>query len=102
MDMTELIWRQIGCPCPSNKGGVMPRRKLARRFDPGFGVSKSTLQVETKFVSREFENHLLWSTNDLRRRLKERQTLITTSEAHLQLQIQSLPERESLAIRCMI
>jgi hypothetical protein len=45
---------------------------------------------------------LLWSTNDLRERLKERQTLIVTSEAHLQLQIKSLRERESLAIRCMI
>lgn len=79
----------------------MPHRKLARRFEPRFGVSTSMIEQEATWLRREFDDLLVLSTNDLRERLAKSQTNLVTSDANVQIQIDSLPEREQWAIRCL-
>jgi hypothetical protein len=81
---------------------VMPRRKLSRRFEPRFGVSQSMVDVEAKWVERELEDHLLASTNDLRKRLSEIHAKVATAEEGLNTTIGRLPDRERLALKCML
>src|SRR5580658_1194247 len=81
---------------------VMPRRKLARRFEPRYGVSQSMVDVEAKWVERELEDHLLASTNDLRKRLSEIHARVATAEEGLKATIGRLPDRERLALKCML
>jgi hypothetical protein len=80
---------------------IMPRRKLARRFEPRYGVSQTMLEVECKYVGHEFEDYLLQSTNELRERLAKLKTLIGTAEEELHAAFSPLPDRERLALRCM-
>src|SRR5580698_7564156 len=80
---------------------AMPRRKLSRRFEPRFGVSQSMVDVEAKWVERELEDHLLASTNDLRKRLSEIHAKVAAAEEGLRLIIGQLPDRERLALKCM-
>ena len=81
---------------------VMPRRKLSRRFEPRFGVSQSMVDVETKWVQREFEDQLLSSTNDLRKRLSESYAKVSVAEEGLKTTIGRLPDRERLALKGML
>ncbi len=81
---------------------VMPRKKLSRRFEPRFGVSQSMVDVEAKWVERELEDHLLASTNDLRKRLSEIHAKAVTAEEGLKTTIGRLPDRERLALKCML
>jgi hypothetical protein len=81
---------------------VMPRRKLSRRFEPRFGVSQSMVDIEVKWVERELEDQLLASTNDLRKRLSEIHAKVATAEEVLKTTIGRLPDRERLALKCML
>ena len=56
----------------------MPRKKLARRFEPRYGVSQTMLDAECRCVGRELEDYLLLSMNDLRTKLPELQKQIAT------------------------
>jgi hypothetical protein len=80
----------------------MPRTKLARRFEPRFGVSQLMIDTEGKYVRRELEDHLILSTNELRDKLAMAHQRIAASEVELQRRIAALPDRERLAIRCML
>jgi hypothetical protein len=80
---------------------IMPRRKLARRFEPRYGVSQTMLDAECRYIARELEDYLLQSTNELRETLGKRQALIGTAEEELQAAFRPLPDRERLALRCM-
>jgi hypothetical protein len=80
----------------------MPRQKLARRFEPRFGVSESMLETECKWLQRELEDRLLSSTNDLRRDLSLLHEKVATSEQQLQATLQTLPDRERLALKSML
>lgn len=79
----------------------MPRRKLARRFEPRFGVGQSMLDAECRYIAKELEDYLLQSTNELRERLPKLKILIDTAETELQAALAPLPDRERLALRCM-
>lgn len=80
----------------------MPHRKLARRFEPRYGVNQTMLDIESKWVGRELEDQLLQSTNELRQRLGEWQKLTDKAELELQKKFGALSDRERLAIRCML
>ncbi len=80
----------------------MPRRKLARRFEPRYGVSQVALDVESKYVGRELEDQLLQSTADLRKQLSKWNDLTTVAEAELQAKLETINDRERLALRCML
>jgi len=80
----------------------MPRRKLARRFEPRYGISQITLDEETKWVKRELEDRLLMSTTDLHKGLSAMQLKVAKSEATLQAIFDQLPDRERLALKSML
>lgn len=80
----------------------MPRRKLARRFEPRFGVSHPMLAQENNWLNRELDDLLIDSTTDLRERLDQTQQRLLVADANVQLQMKSLPQRENLAIRCLL
>jgi len=44
----------------------MPKRKLARRFEPRYGLSQTVVAAESKYIARELEDYLLQSTEELR------------------------------------
>jgi tetrahydromethanopterin S-methyltransferase subunit B len=80
----------------------MPRRKLARRFEPRYGVSQSTLDVESGYLARELEDQLLLSTNELREKLSKLRDEINKLELELQSRLTRIPERERLALQSML
>jgi hypothetical protein len=79
----------------------MPRKKL-RRFDPRFGVTEQMLEAEGVYLGQEFRDHDSCSMAQLREWLKQRQTLLTTAGAHLDLILRGLSNRERLILRCLI
>lgn len=80
----------------------MPRRKLARRFEPRFGVSQPILDAEASYVARELEDYLVLSTNDLREKLSDMLAKVAIAQSGLQATFDRLPDRERLALKCMI
>jgi tetrahydromethanopterin S-methyltransferase subunit B len=80
----------------------MPRKHLARRFEPRYGVSQSMVDEETKWVAREVEDQLLRSTNELREHLSELQAKVATAEQSLQSKLGTLSDRERLALKGML
>lgn len=80
----------------------MPRRNLARRFEPRYGVNQSMVEAECKWVKREMEDKLLCSTNELRERLSEIHGKVAAAEDGLRAAFGRLPDRERLALKCMI
>lgn len=80
----------------------MPHRKLARRCEPRYGVNLPMLQAEAKWLAREFDDLLIGSTNDLHERLDRSHQNLLAADAGIQLQIRSLPDPESLALRCLL
>jgi len=80
----------------------MPRKNLLRRFLPRVGVSQSMLDHECKWVERELDDKLIHSTNELREILAELRQKVSVSEAGLQQVLSKLPDRERLALKCML
>jgi hypothetical protein len=80
----------------------MARSKLARRFEPRGGVSQPMLDSEARFVARELDDYLLYSIADLRGKLSEIQRKIAAAEYEVQAKLSRLPDRERLALRCML
>ena len=80
----------------------MPRRNLARRFEPRYGVSNSMLDMEVSYVKREAEDYRLFSTNDLLERLKDRHRDLTVVEAELEFSLKRLSDRDRLIVRNLI
>jgi hypothetical protein len=80
----------------------MPRRNLARRFLPRYGVSQSMLEHEATYVAREAEDCSVRSTNELRERLEGFRRSIRQDEADVVARIGGLPEHQQLILRCML
>jgi hypothetical protein len=81
---------------------AMPGRKLARRWDPRFGVSRQMLEVESTYVAREKEDYLLLSVDDLQGRLASLRSAWGASDAVLEHAFGELPERDRLALSCLV
>jgi hypothetical protein len=80
----------------------MPHPKLARRFEPRGGVSQSMLDHECKYVGRELDDFLLYSIAELRTRFSDLSAKIATAEEELEPRFRVLPDRERLALKCLI
>jgi tetrahydromethanopterin S-methyltransferase subunit B len=80
----------------------MPRRKLARRFEPRGGVSQLVIDAEAVHVGREVEDYLLYSLTDLKGKLDERRRLLDQVQQELEALLKRLPEREYLAMQCIL
>lgn len=80
----------------------MPRKNRARRFEPRYGVSQSMIDVEAKWVERELADHLLLSTNELRKKLSDIQAKVASAEEGLREILGRLPDHERLALKSML
>ena len=80
----------------------MPRKKLIRHFEPRYGVSREMIQNEARYVAREFDDHLLLSTRDLAKKRASALQAWAEADQALQATAYALPERERLALECMV
>jgi hypothetical protein len=80
----------------------MPRKKLIRRFEPRFGVSREMIEVETKYVARDMDDYLLLSTNDLKEKLAKLRESWQQADLVLEAAILHLIDREQLAVQCLV
>ena len=76
--------------------------KLIRRFYPRSGVSRPMLEAEAKYVAREVEDDFCLSLNDLRQKLSERGEAWHKADEALHAAVLALPERERLAVQCIL
>jgi hypothetical protein len=77
-------------------------RPKVRRFAPEGGVNRPMIEAEAKYVAREVDNYLLLSLNDLKQKLTERGAQWNQADESLHAMVSLLPERERLAIQCML
>src|ERR1017187_9704707 len=81
---------------------VMPHRNIARRFEPRYGVSQPMVDMEAKWVERELEDQLVFSINELRKKLSDIQAKVASAEQGLKTTLSRLPDRERLALKYML
>lgn len=75
----------------------------SRRFnEPRCGVSEAMIEAETKELGREFDSYLLLSLTDAKEKMRERLRAYEQADASLHALVDRLPERERVAIKCMI
>lgn len=79
----------------------MPRKRV-RRFTPRYGVSRITIEEEAKELHREMEDYLISSTTELNKTLSKLRTAWTEADATVEHLVGRLPERERLAILCLL
>ena len=80
----------------------MPRKKLIRRFEPRYGVSREMVEVEAKYVAREMEDRLLASTVQLQEKRTILRDVWKRADQVLEHAVHSLSERDKLAIQCLV
>lgn len=76
----------------------MPRKNLARRFDPRGGVSQIVLDEEARHLAQELEDYTMLSTMNLNQMLDERRGKLDILQQELQPLIDGLAERTQLAV----
>jgi hypothetical protein len=80
----------------------MPRRKLARRFEPTCGATGAMIEEEAKWLLREIEDCQILSAGEVNKTLAERHDKCVQSWEHLQLLLTALRKREQHAIQCLL
>jgi hypothetical protein len=81
----------------------MPKPTRSRRFnEPRCGVSQAMMDAETKELAREFDSYLLLALADAKEKMRERLRAYEQADASLHAIVDLLPEREQIAIKCMI
>ncbi len=76
----------------------MPRKNLARRFDPRGGVSQTAIDEEARHLAQELEHYTVLSINDLNQMLAERRHKLDILQQELQPLIDGMSERMQLAV----
>lgn len=80
----------------------MPRPKLARRFEPRYGVSQAALDVESTYVIREMEDHRSLSPTDIDTKRITVHSNCKHSWEHLQLRLNAIPDQERRIIQSLL
>lgn len=81
----------------------MPKPTRSRRFaEPRCGVSQAMIEAEAKELGREMESYLLQSLAENKERMRERLKAYQQADASLHAAVERMPEREQVAIKCMI
>jgi hypothetical protein len=81
----------------------MPKVKKSRHFnEPQCGVSRAVIEFECKSVGREMENYLLLALAETKTMMAERLRSYEQADASLHEVVQRLPEREQVAVKCLI
>ena len=73
-----------------------------RRFEPAGGVSRHMIEAEAKYVAREAESYLRLSLNDLKEKLSRLGAQWNQADESLHAMVEGLPERDRLALLCML
>jgi hypothetical protein len=81
---------------------IMPRRKLARRFEPRYGVSQAMLETEATWLAREADDHAVHSTSDLRDYLAKFRKSIDEDEPDVRARVRRLSESHQLILRGLL
>jgi len=76
--------------------------KFLRRFEPLYGVSRPMIEAEAKHLAREVESYLRLSLTDLRQKLTERGEKWNHADEALHAVVLTLPERDRLAVQCLL
>ncbi len=79
----------------------MPRRRIARRFEPRYGVSASMVAEEAKWLGREVEDHEHLAIGEAKQKVQERRGLCERSWNHLKLLLKSVSERERTILHAL-
>src|SRR6266478_1791939 len=97
----HLIVRRVDCG--GLDGDDMGKRKTRRRFDePRCGVSQLMVEAEARELERELDSYLDQSLTELKERSAERLRLYREADATLRAAVGRMPERERLAVMCML
>lgn len=81
----------------------MPKPSRSRRFaEPRCGVSQAMIDAEAKELGREMDSYLRQSLAENREWMRERLKAYEQADASLHAIVERLPEREQVAIKCMI
>jgi hypothetical protein len=81
----------------------MPKPTRSRRFpEPRCGVSQAMIEAEAKELARELDSYLRMSLAENKERMRERLKAYEQADASLHAAVERLPEREQVAIKCMI
>ena len=79
----------------------MPRRNRARRFEPRYGVSQATLDVEAGYLTHEADDYSVFAPSDLDAKRIERHANGKHCWEHLQKLLESLGEQDQRIIHCL-
>jgi hypothetical protein len=80
----------------------MPRKKLNRHFEPRYGVSQETVDLEATYVAREHQDYMLLAINDLKEKLAALRGKWLEADATVEMLVRSLPERDAFAFQCLL
>lgn len=81
----------------------MSKSTRSRRFhEPRCGVGQAMIEAEAKELSRELDSYVRMSLADNKERMHERLRAYEQADATLHAAVERLPEREQVAIKCMI
>jgi hypothetical protein len=80
----------------------MPRKKLVRRCEPRYAISREMLEQEAKYVAHEVEDYLLLSIDDLKERLVRMWKVWDETDQTLEGHLVNLGDAEKLALQCLI
>lgn len=80
----------------------MPRRSKARRFDPFYPISDSTLATEAEHVRREFDNYARLAVSEIDSKRAERFDLCRNSWEQLCVLLQSIKERDRRIVQALM
>jgi hypothetical protein len=80
----------------------MPRKKLIRRFEPRYGVSREMVEIESKYVVRELEDRSVMSVADLQYKLAKLKAAWQQADQVVEHTMRLLDERTQIAVQCLI
>ena len=80
----------------------MPRQKRARRFEPRYGVSQSTLDLEAKYLGRGVEDDALWAPAEVAGKVTDRHADCRNIWEHLRLLLETMPERDRQILQALV
>ena len=80
----------------------MPRKKKARRFEPRYGASQSTLDLEAGYLQREVQNYAVFASADVAKTLSERHANCQNTWKHVSLVLESAPQRDRQILQALL
>lgn len=80
----------------------MPRPKLARRFEPRYGVNQAAIEVEAKYVLRELEDHRMLALSAIDSKRIEMLAHCKQSWEHVQLLVEGLAEQDQKILDALL